>query len=493
MTQTPSPARPELTPPGAPPPDAAGPRAGPWIGVALVLLLALSLAVIWLLPRWLEPASVPQAAQLDPEQPGPIQPEPAQPSETPQQPSARAEAEAALQAWLQTAARLENARAPAWAPAEWTAAQKAAEEGDRLFTQRRFADAAASYAAGRAGLEALEASRAERLAEALAAGRAGLAADDGDAAAAGFELALIIEPDHPEADTGLQRARVRSELLDRMRQALAAEAGGDLPGALQAFRQATALDPNYEPADEGLERVAEAMRAAVFQAAMGQALAALEAGRLSDAETLLGKAAQVRPDDPALTDARNRLGRKQRQARIRELERRAAQSATAERWDAAAKLYRQVQGLAPEAATARQGLQRAEARIDLHRRLDAFLGQPERLAAEGPRKHARALLAANLPAPPGEPELARKLAALEQALEAAATPLPVLLQSDGLTQVSIHRVGSLGRFLEHRMELTPGRYTAVGIRDGYRDVRREFEIRRGKTPAPIRIQCEEAI
>ncbi len=493
MNQTPSPTGPELTPPGAPPPDAAGRSAGPWIGIALVLLLALGLAVVWLLPQWLEPASAPQtSAQPGPEQPGSNPPEPAHPSETPA-PSARPDAEAALQAWLQTAARLENARAPAWAPAEWSATQKAAEEGDRLFTQRRFAEAAASYAAGQAGLEALEASRTERLAEALAAGRAALAADDGDAAAAGFELALIIEPGHPEADNGVKRARVRNELLDLMRQAQAAEAGDDLPGALEAYREAAALDPEYGPAGEGLDRVVASMRAAVFQAAMGRALAALDAGDLTDAATLLDKAAQVNPDDPALSDARSRLDRKQRQARIRELERRAGQRAAAERWDAAAGLYRQVQGLAPEAAAARRGLQRAEARIDLHRRLDAFLGQPERLAAEGPRQHARALLAANRPAPPGEPELARKLAALEQALEGAAMPLAVRLQSDGLTQVSIHRVGPLGRFLEHRLELNPGRYTAVGTRDGYRDVRREFEIQRGKTPAPIRIQCEEAI
>jgi hypothetical protein len=242
-----------------------------------------------------------------------------------------------------------------------------------------------------------------------------------------------------------------------------------------------------------LERVAEAMRGAVFQAAMGQALTALDTGRLNAAATLLDKAAQVRPDDPALADARNRLGRKQRQARIRELERQAGQSAAAERWSAASELYRQIQRLAPEAATANQGLQRAEARTDLHRRLDAFLDQPERLQAEGPRQHARALLAANRPAPPGEPELARKLTALKQALAKAATPLPVLLQSDELTQVSIHRVGPLGRFRERRLELPPGTYTAIGARDGYRDVRRVFQIRHGETLAPIRIQCEEAI
>ena len=65
----------------------------------------------------------------------------------------------------------------------------------------------------------------------------------------------------------------------------------------------------------------------------------------------------------------------QAEAIVRELERQAGQSAAAERWSAASELYRQIQRLAPEAATANQGLQRAEARTDLHRRLDAFLDQ----------------------------------------------------------------------------------------------------------------------
>ena len=42
------------------------------------------------------------------------------------------------------------------------------------------------------------------------------------------------------------------------------------------------------------------------------------------------------------------------------------------------------------------------------------------------------------------------------------------------TEVSIYRVGRLGAFDRKDVELLPGRYTVVGMRAGFRDVRREL-------------------
>jgi len=45
--------------------------------------------------------------------------------------------------------------------------------------------------------------------------------------------------------------------------------------------------------------------------------------------------------------------------------------------------------------------------------------------------------------------------------------------SDNLTEVSVYRVGRLGRFTAQELLLRPGRYTVVGTREGYKDVRQE--------------------
>lgn len=73
------------------------------------------------------------------------------------------------------------------------------------------------------------------------------------------------------------------------------------------------------------------------------------------------------------------------------------------------------------------------------------------------------------------------------------TKVAVTLRSDGKTDVTVFRVGGLGRFAQHQLELLPGDYVAVGTRDGYRDVRVSFAVRPGAAPAPVTVQCGQAI
>ena len=75
----------------------------------------------------------------------------------------------------------------------------------------------------------------------------------------------------------------------------------------------------------------------------------------------------------------------------------------------------------------------------------------------------------------------------------ADVPVSVALQSDNITQVTIYRVGQLGTFAERSLDLVPGSYTVVGTRPGYRDVRREINVRPGAAPEPVVIRCEDRI
>ena len=82
---------------------------------------------------------------------------------------------------------------------------------------------------------------------------------------------------------------------------------------------------------------------------------------------------------------------------------------------------------------------------------------------------------------------------LRQVLTVAATPAPVQLQSDGLTEVTIYHVGRLGSFDSRILQLRPGAYTAVGTRDGFRDVRREFVVAPEGLRDPLVLICTEPI
>ena len=73
------------------------------------------------------------------------------------------------------------------------------------------------------------------------------------------------------------------------------------------------------------------------------------------------------------------------------------------------------------------------------------------------------------------------------------TPIRVALASDNATDVQIYRIGKLGLFEQKDLELMPGRYTVVGTRQGYRDVRKELNLTPGSTPPTLVVRCEERI
>ena len=75
----------------------------------------------------------------------------------------------------------------------------------------------------------------------------------------------------------------------------------------------------------------------------------------------------------------------------------------------------------------------------------------------------------------------------------AQLPVSVLLHSNEVTDVTVYKVAHLGTFRRQQLSLKPGTYPAVGVRDGYRDVRQKFTIRpSGETPI-IEISCTEPI
>ena len=61
------------------------------------------------------------------------------------------------------------------------------------------------------------------------------------------------------------------------------------------------------------------------------------------------------------------------------------------------------------------------------------------------------------------------------------------------TEVIVYKVARLGRFTQHELTLRPGTYTAVGSRNGYRDVRQSFTVQHDSKPAPLTIACTEPI
>src|SRR4030095_7101007 len=91
------------------------------------------------------------------------------------------------------------------------------------------------------------------------------------------------------------------------------------------------------------------------------------------------------------------------------------------------------------------------------------------------------------------PRLQSQLARMQEHVRQAETPIRVALASDNATDVQIYRIGKAGLFEPRDLDLMPGRYTVVGTRQGYRDVRKELNVLPGAPPPELVVRCEEPI
>ena len=164
-----------------------------------------------------------------------------------------------------------------------------------------------------------------------------------------------------------------------------------------------------------------------------------------------------------------------------------------EDWRGALAQYTAALAIDAHLTFALEGRERAEKRAALDEALDLHLKRPDRLSAPAVAREAEALLERARGAQPPGPALQARVVALEAALAMARTPVAVVIESDGLTELTLSRVGPLGTLTRRSLELTPGHYTLTGSRHGYRDVRRQFSVTPG-APAPVvSLRCQEAL
>jgi hypothetical protein len=159
----------------------------------------------------------------------------------------------------------------------------------------------------------------------------------------------------------------------------------------------------------------------------------------------------------------------------------------------ALEAYRRALAVDRNLLTAQEGVERTEPRAALEAQLNGFAARPERLFSTEVRAAARTTLSRARAVEPAGPVLRKQIETVSALVAAAEMPVAVALTSDNQTDVTIYRIGRIGLFERKDMELLPGRYTIVGTRSGFRDVRRELMVLPGQVPPTVAIRCEEPI
>jgi len=463
---------------------------GRWVAAALIAALGLAVMVFFLLPTRLPPARDIARPDATPAPPPRAASRTVGPAETVRQ---RLLAEEAGARYRASSEALRRQGAAAWAPEDLSAATGLADEavaaaaaGDHARAIQRYDDASGRLAgiAGRA-----EAAYAHALANGDAAIQAGASARAIEA----FRLALAIRPGDTKAQHGLGRAERLDDVLARLAAGEAQENAGKPEQARASYAVAVALDPEFARARAALARVEGRLAAQHFDGLMTRGLGQLERSEWPGAEQSFSAAVKLRPADRSAADGLARAKEGQQRATLARLQREAQGLESAERWEDALAAYQRAAAIDPAVDFARQGAARSERMIQLHVRIEGYLASPERLQSPRVRDEAQQLLASLDRETASGPRIAQARQRLGTALKRATTKVTVRLASDNATEVTLYRVGPLGRFQDREVALTPGTYTLTGSRPGYKDVRVEVIVDPDSPALRIFVACEERV
>ncbi len=456
---------------------------------AFLLVLAAAGVVFFVLPGRMAAPPPPVVAAA------PAQPAPAD-GKTPRDLEALAvqkqEADDLIAAVSPRVVQIQNRGAEQWAAGEWTALQSGLKAAEERYAARDYVAAIAGYEGAAKQLDTLETRAAEVLKDLLAQGLAALEGGNAAAAQEAFGMALKLAPGQAEATRGLRRAQSLDAVMALVNQAETAEEEGKIPQSVDAFGRALKLDPDMRRASAGLARVQAKAAGDAFASVMARGFASLASKDYAAAKKAFESARSMRPQALEVQQALQQTEQEERTATIGAKLAAAKTHEQAERWQQALADYQAVLQLDATVSSAQQGVERTSPRAALNDELQLYVTQPERLFSAPVRDTARAtLVRARSVTPPG-PVLEKQVATLDDWLRRATIPVQVALESDNLTKVTIYRVGEMGSFTTRAVELTPGKYTVVGTRPGYRDVRREIMVAPGEAQSVV-IRCEDRI
>jgi hypothetical protein len=403
------------------------------------------------------------------------------------------EAEKKLAEFMQLIQQLEAKGVSQWGDPAYGEMIQLSEEADRLLLESNYAAAAAKYAAAAARAQTLIGQIEPVLERLLAQGRVALDEGNGELAQQKFSIALMIDPHNRLARHSLQRAKNLDAVMQLLESGNRHEKAGKIAFAHADYQEALHLDPESKEARQALARVKGQIRNAEFQQMMSEGLTALHHNDYQLARAKLLKAKSFRPESREVKDALDQVDQSIRLARIEAYRQKATTAEQAENWGQALDAYLRVLKIDANVQFAAQGKERALDRIRIDKRINFFLQQPAALESDRQLENAMALMAEIEEIDPKGPQLKDRFEKLVRIVDAAQTPVKIIIESDTFTDVAVYKVGKLGRFESRQLNLRPGTYTVVGTRDGYQDVRKKITIKAGQNLLRIPIKCEAKI
>lgn len=468
-----------------------------WLLGVLIALAALLVALLFILaPSLVQPIKLPipasPTATPEPAAPKPQRDDRPPPFQTLRLEQARAQAQNQLARFVELELQLrEELHMGDWGQADYDNARDLALAGDEAFLAERFDPAIDQYRQAADALAALIESGHQRFATALAAAREAVRDRRPDAANASLAEAAAIKPNDPILLQAQVRAGHLPEVITRLRKARNQELAEDWAGALRTYEDIRTLDRQTQGLDAAVANARRNRSQQILGQRLSTGFAALGRQDFAAAEKAFQQALAIDPNNSSALGGLQDVADQSMLARIEALKLKASAFAAAEQWDEAAAAYSDILAQDRNIQFARSGLEQANVQRQALKALRAVIADADSLSSDIQYELAQAAVAQAKTLKIQGPVLIAALQRSEALLRHHGLPVPVLLRSDGATEVLLSNVGALGRFSEKRLQLRPGAYTLIGSRDGCRDVRTQIKV--APDMAPVDIRCQEVL
>jgi len=367
------------------------------------------------------------------------------------------------------------------------------DAADNMYRNQQFDSALDQYKAVLASLAKLKSRAPGELEKHTGSGDKALLEGDAETALTSFTIATSIDSESKDLQHKLARAETLDQVQDLVRQGEVFERNGELDTARETFKTAKDLDGEWQPAKKGLSRIQRAITQRNFQVAMSEGFREISSKNYDEARKGFSRAKKILPGSAEPEDGLLQVEQSERNDIILDHQKNAQAHLVSENWPGAIEEYEAALTIAESLEFALTGLTYAKSRLALQNRLQEFLRDPTLLQSNEGLAEASSTLRQASRAKPQTGQLLNHIDILARLISTARIEIPVTINSDGKTEVTVRRHAALGKVTNKVVFLIPGRYTVVGQRLGYRDVRKDLVLLAGESSPILEIASTERV
>ena len=308
-----------------------------------------------------------------------------------------------------------------------------------------------------------------------------------------IDKALLMSPNHPIAHGYRARIELMPKVLGYLDKSYKARAENDFRSERFNLEKVIRLDPARKDEKLRLDLLKMKIAEEDFAIFISKGLQAVDQRDVGAAKINLKKAQGVFSSRVELSLLKKNIERLDREISLARALSDANQAVLKDDWGSAYQAFSKAKSIDPNNNEALQGERTASELIAGGKSLDSFLEQPSRLSSMAVLTASQRLLENIKHLTRLSPILKSRSEQLSKFISKATTPVEVVIKSDGKTEITVRKVGIVGKTLIKTINLRPGDYTFEGKRADYKSKLVNLRVPFDGAGIEIRIVCDEQI